>query len=519
MNYIVYGRILLGFLTSILANYCHEKTLSIWDVITTHFPKLHAFIEIIQMNCTGGRDPKRPRLSKDDTPTQDCDEIDRQDRDKTPTQDSYTKSEQAGKAPKHESEQAGKAPKHESEQASDAPEGGLQELIEEIREIIREKKESLIAEKEEIEKLSAEEMKQFMESFEKDFDAQEKGPAQKEYDSQQDERLKKIRDTLDEKCPEEAFSKLDKLRAKQEWLFETKQDEASDAVESLVRYAKNHITGSEVQGKALKAQKEIDAWINMPEGKEKEEVGEDIANRIETAKGQLDHTNFIDKQSRKETQMHTKKMETQADKARANVHEAKKHIMDVLGIENKQDLYKLMAEEQFRENPDIPCTEDQLAKALAATWLDESDSESDSESSKSDLNKSKSVDQPSDTPPYKPTYSGKGKKRVYDSDFPINEGSSSKRNSSNESLEFISYKSPGYDLFNFYLSSFNLPDYDLSDYDMDYDIINEYSYSPVCIIICIFLLKLLHFSRIKLSYFIITVIFFFILLFLLLMFI
>ena len=150
---------------------------------------------------------------------------------------------------------------------------------------------------------------------------------------------------------------------------------------------------------------------------------------------------------------------------------------------------------------------------------------------KSSSSKSKSTDQPSSSRPestsqpsssesessHIPSYSGKGKKRVYDIDYVIDKPDSSKRNSSIESLEYFPYKLPGYDL-----SSFNLPSFNLPDYDIDYDLINEYSDCPfciICIIICIFSLKLLRFINNRLLSSIIVVSLVFIILFLLFTFI
>ena len=141
-----------------------------------------------------------------------------------------------------------------------------------------------------------------------------------------------------------------------------------------------------------------------------------------------------------------------------------------------------------------------------------SSSSSESESSKSDLNKSKSVDKPSDTSFNTPSHAEKGKKRAYDSDTSfdtasytgkskkrahdsdfgssIDKPSSSNRSNLNESLEFTPYKSAEFDLSNYNLFDFDLANYDLSEYvlsnyGLGYEIFNYFPLCSVGILICI----------------------------------
>lgn len=442
--------------------------LLILDVISTHFPDLFDFVVNISQ---GGRDPKRPRLSIadicNDTPMQGTDDVPVQGTDDTPMQGTDD------------------TPKRDPD---DTP------------------------------------MENSDDTSRQDRD---KTPTQDSYDEskqilEDEEKINKILDSLGENLTEEASSETNKLKDKHDWTHNNAEDEVDDMQISIARYANNIKDGIDLQKKGRKAQAKLEAWKKMPEGPEKEEFAEQLDNIIDTSDRQLQHTDFIHKQTVREFEEHKRKAKILLDREKSNIGEFNKHVMENLGIDNEKDLYKLMAKQLIADNPDINKKPEELAEELsvAASTKAGQNTALQVSSKPSSSNEPKLAKRPSDTSSNTPSYTGKGKKRVYDYDSPVDKSSSSKRNSSNESLEFISYKSAEFDLFNFNLPDYNLADNNLSDYDLDYEMLNEFPFFSVCVLICIFLFRPLRFIRTKLLYIIATVVLLvFVLLFLIIIFI
>lgn len=458
MNLFVRSRILLGILASKLVNYYKDMVLLILDVISTHFPDLFDLV----VNITqGDRDPKKPRLSIadicNDTPMQGTDDAPAKETDDTPMQGTDDTSKR---------------------DPDDTPMGNSDDTSRQDR---------------------------------------DKTPTQNSYDEdkqilEDEKNIKQIFDNMmeilendeDEEEEEETSSELDKPINKYSWTHNRAKDEVNDMRDSFLRKIESMNAAVEIRDETAESMSKLKAWGKLPEGPEKDKLREELDELILSKDGKIEHMEFITKQSGEEFKEHKRKAEILLDREKSNVEEVNKAIMEVLGIDNKEDLYKAMAEQQIADNPDIKKKPEELAKELSAAASGEPDQNT----------------VPQTSSPETPTYTGKGKKRVYDYDSPVDKSSSSKRNSSNESLEFVSYKSPVFDLFNFNLPDCNIADDNLSNYDLDYEIFNEFPFCFVCISICIFLFRPFRFIRTKLLYIIATVVLLvFVLLFLILIFI